>query len=109
MSNLERDVMYKPGATFFKEGDVLMFRYQADSSSVIGPRVATDADKKAHGAEYDMYLKEAFNHAPVEAFDHDGVDGPRGSIRPVSDEHKHVPADYETPPTPKKRGRPPKV
>ena len=32
MSGLERDVMYKPGATFFKEGDALMFRYQADSS-----------------------------------------------------------------------------
>lgn len=109
MSGLERDVMYKPGATFFKEGDTLMFRYQADSSSVIGPRVATDADKKAHGAEYAMYLNEAFNHAPLEAFNHDGVDGPGGSIRPVSDEHKHVPADYETPPTPKKRGRPPKV
>lgn len=109
MSNLERDVMYKPGATFFKEGKFLMFRYQADSSSVIGPRIATEADKKAHGAEYAMYLNEAFNHAPVEAFDHDGVDGPGGSIRPVSDEHKHVPADYETPPTPKKRGRPPKV
>lgn len=109
MSGLERDVMYKPGATFFKEGKFLMFRYQADSSSVIGPRIATEADKKAHGAEYDMYLKEAFNHAPGEAFDHDGVDGPGGSIRPVSDEHKHVPADYESIPAPKKRGRPAKV
>jgi hypothetical protein len=109
MSNLERDVMYKPGATFFKVDDVLMFRYQADSSSVIGPRVATAADKKAHGAEYDMYIKEAFNHAPVEAFDHDGVDGPGGSIRPVSDEHKHVPADYESIPVAKKRGRPAKA
>jgi hypothetical protein len=109
MSGLERDVMYKPGATFFKEGKFLMFRYQADSSSVIGPRIATEADKKAHGAEYDMYLKEAFNHAPVEAFDHDGVDGPGGSIRPVSDERKHVPADYESIPAPKKRGRPAKV
>lgn len=109
MSSLERDVMYKPGATFYKEGKFLMFRFQADSSSVIGPRVATEADKKAHGAEYDMYLKEAFNHAPIEAFDHDGVDGPGGSLRPVSDEHKHVPADYESIPALKKRGRPAKV
>jgi hypothetical protein len=109
MSNLERDVMYKPGACFFKEGKFLMFRYQADSSSVIGPRIATEADKKAHGAEYDMYLKDAFNHAPLEAFDHDGVDGPGGSIRPVSDEHKHVAADYESIPVAKKRGRPAKV
>ncbi len=109
MSGLERDVMYKPGATFFKDGKFLMFRFQADSSSVIGPRVATEADKKAHGAEYDMYLKGAFNYAPVEAFDHDGVDGPGGSIRPVSDEHTHVPADYESIPVAKKRGRPAKA
>jgi hypothetical protein len=109
MSNLERDVMYKPGATFFKDGKFLMFRFQADSSSVIGPRVATEADKRAHGAEYAMYLKEAFNYAPIEAFDHDGVDGPGGSIRPVSDEHKHVPADYESIPVAKKRGRPAKA
>jgi hypothetical protein len=98
MSGLERDVMYKPGATFFKEGKFLMFRYQADSSSVIGPRVATEADKKTHGAEYAMYLKEAFNQAPVEAFDHDGVDGPGGVASPAEPE-----------PPLKKRGRPPKV
>lgn len=109
MSSLERDVMYKPGATFFKEGKFLMFRFQADSSSVIGPRLATDADKAAHGAEYDMYLKTAFNNAPVEAFDHDGVDGPGGSVRPVSDEQSPVAADCETIPAPKKRGRPTKA
>lgn len=108
-SGLERDVMFRPGAHFFKADGVLMFRYQADSSSVIGPRAATEADKKAHGFEYEQYLSEAFHNAPLEAFDHDGVDGPGGSIRPVSDEHKHVPADYESIPTPKKRGRPPKV
>jgi hypothetical protein len=96
MSNLERDVMYKPGAVFFKDGDALMFRFQADSSSVIGPRPATDADKKTHGFEYEQYLAGAFHHAPLEAFDHDGVDGPGGA----------APA---TPPPPKKRGRPPKA
>jgi hypothetical protein len=109
MSGLERDVMYKPGATFFKDGKFLMFRFQADSSSVIGPRVATEADKKAHGAEYDMYLKEAFNYAPVEAFDHDGVDGPGGAAEPVSDAQTHVAADYESIPLAKKRGRPAKA
>lgn len=97
MSGLERDVMYKPGASFFKDGKFLMFRYQADSSSVIGPRVATEVDKNAHGAEYAMYLKQAFNHAPVEAFDHDDNGEPGGAAEPV-----------ETPPLPK-RGRPKKV
>jgi hypothetical protein len=109
MSKMERDVMYRPGARFFKEDGVLMFRFQADSASVIGPRPATEADKKAHGFEYDQYLVEAFNHAPLEAFDHDQSGEPGGALRPVSDEHVHVPADYETPPTPKKRGRPPKA
>lgn len=98
MSQMERDVMYRPGAHFFKADGVLMFRYQADSSSVIGPRAATEADKKAHGFEYEQYLAEAFNHAPLEAFDHDDNGEPGGAAEPV-----------ETPPTPKKRGRPPKV
>jgi hypothetical protein len=98
MIGLERDVMYKPGATFFKEGKFLMFRYQADSSSVIGPRVATEMDKKAHAFEYERYLAEAFNHAPLEAFDHDNSGEPGGAAAPV-----------ETSPPPKKRGRPPKV
>lgn len=109
MNNLERDVMYKPGATFYKEGKFLMFRFQADSSSVIGPRVATDADKAAHGAEYDMYLKTTFNNALVEAFDHDGVDGPGGVAQPVSDDQTDVVAKHETIPALKKRGRPAKA
>ena len=99
MSKMERDVMYRPGARFFKEDGVLMFRFQADSASVIGPRPATAADKKAHGFEYDQYLVEAFNHAPLEAFDHDDSGTVGGS----------KPAPVETPPTPKKRGRPPKA
>jgi hypothetical protein len=98
MSGLERDVMYKPGACFFKEGKFLMFRYQADSSSVIGPRVATEADKKAHAFEWKQYLAEAFHDAPLEAFDHDDSGEPGGAAAPI-----------ETPPTPKKRGRPPKA
>lgn len=98
MSGLERDVMYKPGACFFKEGKFLMFRYQADSSSVIGPRVATEADKKAHAFEWEQYLAGAFNDAPLEAFDHDHNGEPGGAAAPI-----------ETPPTPKKRGRPPKA
>jgi len=97
-NGLERDVMYRPGATFFKVNDVLMFRYQADSSSVIGPRVATAADKKAHGFEYERYLEEAFRDAPLAAFDHDDNGEPGGAAAPI-----------ETPPQPKKRGRPAKA
>ena len=56
-----------------------------------------------------MYLKTAFNNAPIEAFDHDGVDGPGGVAQPVSDDQTDVVAEHETIPAPKKRGRPAKA
>ena len=102
-NGLERDVMYKPGASFFRDGDDLMFRYQADSSSVIGPRKATEADKIAHAFEYEQHLAQSVINEPIEAPE------AFSPIRPVSDEHEHVPADYEPDPIPKRRGRPPKA
>jgi hypothetical protein len=116
MSGLERDVMYKPGATFFKEGKFLMFRYQADSSSVIGPRVATEADKKAHAFEYERYLADAFNDAPLEAFDHDGDGAVGGDWRslPRAETNQSggtvlLATKASATDAPKRRGRPPKA
>lgn len=102
MSALERNVMYKPGASFFEERGKVMFRYQADSSSVIGPRLATKADKEQFAMEWGL-----FNDGRLPQLDHDGEGRPGGHapIRPVSDEHVHVPADYEEPQAPR-RGRP---
>jgi hypothetical protein len=56
-----------------------------------------------------MYLKTAFNNAPIEAFDHDGVDGPGGVAQPASDDQTDVVAVPETIPALKKRGRPAKA
>ena len=105
MSALDREVMFKPGATFFEQRGVVMFRYQADASSVIGPRPATVSDKIDHAFEW-----EQFNLGRLPQLDHDGDGFPGGSapIRPVSDEHVHVPADYEEV-TPPRRGRPKKA
>lgn len=117
---LEREVVYKPGATFFEQGGVTYFKYQPDASTVIGPRKATNADKAKYAIEWAI-----FNDGRLPQLDHDGDGIPGGSkpapeseriakveeeareakspIRPVSDEHKHAPANYETP---KRRGRP---
>ncbi len=106
MSALDREVMFKAGASFFEQRGVVMFRYQADASSVIGPRPATAADKIDHAFEW-----EQFNLGRLPQLDHDGDGFPGGvhaPIRPVSDEHVHVPADYEDEPA-KRRGRPKKV
>ena len=107
MSGLERNVMYKPGASFFEDGGKVMFRYQADSSSVIGPRLATKADKEQFALEWGVFNE---GRLPQLDGDHNGRPGgsfPHAPIRPVSDEHVHAPADYEEPQA-KRRGRPPK-
>lgn len=100
---LEREAVYHAGARFFEDGGKVMFEYRPDASTVIGPRVAKKADREAHAIEW-----RAFNAGRLPQLDHDGDGHPGGHapIRPVSDEHKHVPADYETP---KRRGRPKKV
>jgi hypothetical protein len=96
MPDLERDANPRFGAYFFKSGDDLMFQFQADSSSKIGPRKATDTDKRDHAGAYEDYLSEAFRGAPLEAFDHDDNGHPGGAVsEPVVS-----PA--------KRRGRPPK-
>lgn len=115
---IEREAIYARGASFSEIDGVVMFTYRSDASSVIGPRKATKADKEAFQGEW-----RAFNDGRLPQLDHDGVNGPGGSkpIRPVSDEHRHVPADYEEPQSggaepvsddviepPKRRGRPPK-
>lgn len=95
---IERDVMFKPGATFYQDGRKVMFRYQADSSSVIGPREATDADKEAFAFEWDQ-----FNVGRLPQLDRD-FDGRPGGSLPIEEEV----APQETS-QPKRRGRPKKA
>lgn len=99
MSRVDRPALYKPGATFFKEGDTVWFQFQADASSVIGPVKATEQHKKDHAAEWELYTREAFNGAPLEAFDHDDSGNPGGAAPPLE----------KPKPAPRKRGRPKKV
>jgi len=118
MSKLEREAVFKRGASFFKDGDTVYFRFKADASSEVVAK-ATDAHKAEYPLEWKLYLDDAFNGADPAKFDHDG-DGSAGgssktvydddgnvlyepSIRPVSDEHKHEP------PAPRPRGRPRKT
>lgn len=112
----EREVVFKRGASFYKEDGVTYFRFQSDSSSVVVEK-AKDRHKAEYPLEWQAYEAEAFNGADPAKFDHDGDGFAAGfaqtvydddgnvlyerPIRPVSDEHVHVP------PAPR-RGRPPK-
>lgn len=44
----DRDVGAVPGASFWHDGETLMFQFVIDENNVIGPRAATEADAKAH-------------------------------------------------------------
>jgi hypothetical protein len=114
VSKLDREAIFKRGASFYKEGDVVWFQFQADASSKVVQK-ANDQHKVEYPLEWQAYLSEAFNGADPAKFDHDGDGLPGGScktvydddgnvlyepsIRPVSDEHNHEP------PAPR-RGRP---
>lgn len=75
MSNLERESIYKPGALFFEQDGEVMFQFQADSSSKIGPRKATKADRRDHEGAWAM-----FNEGRLPQLDHDGDNKPGGSL-----------------------------
>ena len=97
--SLERESIYRPGATFFERDGEVMFQFQADSSSKIGPRKATKADKAEHKGAYD-----AFNQGRLPQLDHDG-NGLPGGAKPAIDEPLGGANAVEAP---KRRGRPPK-
>jgi hypothetical protein len=44
----ERQAVYTTGPRFFAEGGKAMFSYRIDSACEIGPREATDADKRGY-------------------------------------------------------------
>lgn len=101
---IEREVVFKNGATFFQEGNKVMFRFQADPSSVIGPREATKADKEAHAFEW-----EQFNAGRLPQLDHD-KDGFPGGAAPAKEAERIEAAEAEAKADPKpRRGRPRKV
>ena len=100
----ERNIGFSRGPLFFERDGETLFQFTLDSSSVVGPRKATRADKEEHKGAW-----ETFNAGRLPQLDHDKDGQPGGSMpadmrptRPVSDEHVHVN------PAPR-RGRPPKI
>ncbi|MDB5441099.1 MAG: hypothetical protein JWM33_3526 [Caulobacteraceae bacterium] len=48
----ERDLGYAPGAVFYEQGGMVMFRFVIDPGSQIGPRVASARDIESHLGAY---------------------------------------------------------
>ncbi len=97
--SLERDSIYTPGALFFERDGEVMFQFQADSSSKIGPRKATKADKAEHAGAW-----KVFNDGRLPQLDHDGNGIPGGSKPPATEQS----GGTTEPEAPRRRGRPPK-
>jgi len=97
MSKLDREAIFKRGASFYKEGETVYFQFQADASSKVVAK-ATDAHKAEHPLAWKLYLEEAFNGADPAKFDHDG-DGEIGGSLPKPPPVQAAP----------KRGRPRKT
>jgi len=95
--SVERNVGFSAGPLFLERGGEVLFQYTMDSSSVVGPRKATQADKDEHKGAW-----EAFNEGLSQTvLDDDGDVAFERPLRPVSEDHVHVE------PAPR-RGRPPK-
>lgn len=52
MSEIERNIMPKVGARFFRDSDEVMFEFVVDPNNIIGPRPATAGDRSAHAEAY---------------------------------------------------------
>jgi hypothetical protein len=95
MSALERNAIVKKGALFFESDGTVQFQYTIDASSIIGPRKATDQDKKDHAGAWASFL-ETLSDDPFSQLDHDGDGRPGGSLPRAES-------------APKRRGRPRKA
>lgn len=82
MDQREIDLLPSRGAKFYRMGNDVRFVLVVDASTIIGPRAATDQDRKNHPAAWHDFAAspQAFNGADPEAFNHDGVDGAGGSV-----------------------------
>lgn len=102
---VERNIGFSRGASFLEKDNVIMFQYVNDSSSVVGPRKATKADREQFPAEWD-----AFNKGRLPQLDHDKDGYPGGSVAKTAEpEVSSVEALEEAQEAPKRRGRPPKA
>lgn len=72
---------YALGAQFIASPDGPMFVYAIDANNVIGPRKATNSDKREHAGEWATFEAQQAAEGPHSAFDHDG-DGHEGGSLP---------------------------
>lgn len=90
-ASTERNMLPQVGASFFRDGDAVMFTFVIDSGNVIGPRPATRADQETHAGAWEAFRK-AENLSPLDR-DASGDDGgtlPGGDTSPVRAEDGHV-------------------
>jgi hypothetical protein len=98
MSGLERSAAWAPGASFFRDGDVIMFKFVLDSSSMVGPRKATKADQDQNPGEWQLFCRGHVDEAPVPA------EAPDVVQEDIPPDDGGVPLR----PNHRRRGRPPK-
>jgi hypothetical protein len=77
--NNERDIGVVRGAKFFHQAGAVMFTFGVDSNNVLGPRIATDTDKRDFPGEWAAF--DAIRNRPQ--LDHDGDGRPGGAHAPV--------------------------
>jgi len=96
--SVERNVGFSAGPLFLERDGEILFQYTMDSSSVVGPRKATQADKDEHKGAWELFSRDSL---PQTVLDDEGDVAFERPLRPVSEDHAHVE------PAPR-RGRPPK-
>lgn len=55
---VERNAHFTRGPRFFRDGGGLMFEFIIDASNVVGPRPATEGDKRNHPEAWDAFAAE---------------------------------------------------
>lgn len=87
----ERDLAPKVGPTFFKDGDITMFRFVIDTGNVVGPRPATRADQEKHAEAWSAFAaREDVSPLDRDGSGEEGGSLPGGETSPVVAEDGHL-------------------
>lgn len=57
-AQIERNAHFTRGPRFFREGEGLMFEFIIDASNVVGPRPATEGDKRNHLEAWEAFEED---------------------------------------------------
>ena len=105
MSSRERTILAVAGAAFFEQDGETWFQFTIDGGSMIGPRLATKADKAQYAGEYAAYVRD---QSVDSVDDHSGCSAGVVDPEPVNGGGVDGPASDSTP-GPRKPGRPRKL